>query len=141
MGWELNQPRFMGSCSPEAFGKTGRGDTICFHHPCFVYCLRRSAPHCSAWNHRGGEANPEEKTEAAMRFLLGVIFGGLVIIFMIQNVDPVNIKFLLWSITIPRAIMVLVVFVVGIFLGWVVKSIGNIQKRKRAGVDEQWREA
>ena len=76
-----------------------------------------------------------------MRFLLGVIFGGLVIIFMIQNVEPVNIKFLIWSITIPRAIMVLVVFVVGIFLGWVVKSIGNIQKRKRVGVDEQWREA
>jgi CubicO group peptidase (beta-lactamase class C family) len=23
MGWELNQPRFMGSCPPEAFGKTG----------------------------------------------------------------------------------------------------------------------
>lgn len=76
-----------------------------------------------------------------MRFILGVIFGVLVIIFMIQNVETVDIKFLAWSATIPRAIMVLVVFVVGIFLGWAVKGIGNLKKRKRADVDEQWREA
>lgn len=76
-----------------------------------------------------------------MRFIFGVIIGVLVIIFMIQNVETVDIRFLTWTITIPRAIMILVVFVVGIALGWVVKSIGNIRKRKKAGADEEWREA
>jgi uncharacterized integral membrane protein len=76
-----------------------------------------------------------------MKFILGVIFGGLVIVFMIQNVDTVELQFLTWTMQIPRAVMILVVFAVGILLGWVIKSVGNIKRRKQASREEEWRQA
>ena len=66
-----------------------------------------------------------EKEDNMLKFILGLIFGILVIIFMVQNVEMVDITFLTWTITIQRAIMVLIVFVVGIGLGWVIRSIGR----------------
>ena len=68
-----------------------------------------------------------------MRFILGAIFGVLVIIFMIQNTQIVEIQFLGWSMSISRALMVLIVFAVGIGLGWVIRSIGYRKKRRQAG--------
>jgi putative membrane protein len=65
-----------------------------------------------------------------MKFILGIIIGILVIIFMVQNAQVVEIKFLAWTITISRALMVLIVFVFGIFIGWVVRSIGYRKKRR-----------
>jgi uncharacterized integral membrane protein len=67
-----------------------------------------------------------------MKFILGIIIGALVIVFMVQNVQVVDIKFLTWSVTISRALMILIVFAVGILLGWVVRSIGY-RKKKKAG--------
>ena len=63
-----------------------------------------------------------------LKFILGLIFGILVIIFMVQNVEMVDITFLSWTFTIQRAIMVLIVFVVGIGLGWVIRSVGRKNK-------------
>jgi uncharacterized integral membrane protein len=65
-----------------------------------------------------------------MKFILGIIIGALVIVFMIQNVQVVDIKFFTWSVTISRALMILIVFAVGILLGWVVRSIGYRKKKK-----------
>ncbi|MFW6181433.1 MAG: lipopolysaccharide assembly protein LapA domain-containing protein [Spirochaetota bacterium] len=67
-----------------------------------------------------------------MRFILGAVFGVLVIIFMIQNTQIVEIQFLGWSLSISRALMVLIVFAVGIGLGWVIRSIGYLKKRRQA---------
>jgi uncharacterized integral membrane protein len=65
-----------------------------------------------------------------MKFILGIVIGILVIIFMIQNVQVVEIKFLAWTVTISRALMALIVFIFGIFIGWVVRSIGYRKKRR-----------
>ncbi|KPJ88907.1 MAG: hypothetical protein AMS17_03865 [Spirochaetes bacterium DG_61] len=66
-----------------------------------------------------------------MKFIIGIIIGALVIVFMVQNVQVVDIKFIAWSVSISRALMILIVFVIGILLGWVVRSIGY-RKKKRA---------
>ena len=65
-----------------------------------------------------------------MKFILGIIFGALVIIFMVQNVQVVDIKFLAWTMSISRALVILIVLVIGILLGWVLRSIGYRKKRK-----------
>ena len=64
------------------------------------------------------------------KFIFGIIIGVIVIVFMVQNGETVTVNFLAWDVTIPRAIMILIVFVVGTVLGFVVRSIGYRKKRK-----------
>jgi len=67
-----------------------------------------------------------------MKFVIGIIIGILVIIFMVQNMEVVEISFLPWSIHLPRAIMILIVFALGSAVGYVVRGIRIRKKRKEA---------
>ena len=51
------------------------------------------------------------------RFILGIIIGVLVIIFMFQNVEPLTVSFIAWTVTLSRAVVLLIVFAVGIIVG------------------------
>jgi uncharacterized integral membrane protein len=64
------------------------------------------------------------------KFIFGIIIGVIVIVFMVQNVETVTVNFFAWNVTIPRAIMVLIVFIVGTILGFIIRSIGYRKKRK-----------
>ena len=66
------------------------------------------------------------------KFIIGIIIGVLVIVFMVQNVETVDIQFLTWTAHLSRALMILIVFVVGIGIGWVIRSIGYRKKKKKA---------
>ncbi len=72
-----------------------------------------------------------------VKFIIGIIIGILAIVFMVQNIETVDIKFLAWSVTIQRAIMILIVFVVGIGIGFVIRSIGYRKKKKREEEEEE----
>jgi uncharacterized integral membrane protein len=61
--------------------------------------------------------------------VIGLVIGVLVIVFILQNIEMVEVSFLAWTISVNRAVMVLVVFAVGIVLGWIVGSLG---RRRRA---------
>jgi uncharacterized integral membrane protein len=65
------------------------------------------------------------------KFIIGIIIGILVIVFMVQNVETVDLKFLAWSVSIQRAVMILIVFIIGIGIGFVVRSIGYRKKKKK----------
>ena len=66
-----------------------------------------------------------------MKFIFGIIIGILVIIFMVQNVEVVDLQFLAWTIHLPRAIMILIVFVLGIVVGYTARSIRSRKRKKR----------
>jgi uncharacterized integral membrane protein len=70
--------------------------------------------------------------ERSMKFIIGIIIGILVIIFMVQNVEVVEITFLPWSIHLPRAIMILIVFVLGMGAGYVVRGVRSRKKRRES---------
>jgi uncharacterized integral membrane protein len=55
--------------------------------------------------------------------LLGVALMIFVAVFALQNVATVELTFLLWSFSLPRAIMVLVVLAVGFIVGWLLRSL------------------
>jgi uncharacterized integral membrane protein len=71
------------------------------------------------------------------KFIFGIIIGAIVIVFMVQNGETVTVDFFAWNVTISRAIMILIVFVVGTALGYVVRSIGYRRKRKEKKEAEQ----
>lgn len=65
-----------------------------------------------------------------MKFILGIIFGILVVIFIIQNTEVVEINFLFWIISISRALMVLFIFLIGIMIGAILKTVADKKKEK-----------
>lgn len=63
-------------------------------------------------------------------FILGIIIGILGVVFIAQNTEVVEISFLFWTISISRALMVLVVLTIGIMLGAIIKDISARKKEK-----------
>jgi uncharacterized integral membrane protein len=63
-----------------------------------------------------------------MKFILGIIFGILVIIFMAQNPQVVDITFLAWTFSISRAVMYLLIFILGFVSGGLITGIRRIRK-------------
>jgi uncharacterized integral membrane protein len=52
------------------------------------------------------------------RFWAGMTVLGLVVIFTIQNVTVVEVTFLFWTLRLPRAILLFLVFAAGALCGW-----------------------
>lgn len=48
----------------------------------------------------------------------GLVVAGLVILFVLQNMTVVEIRFLFWSVAVSRALMLMLVFGAGILVGW-----------------------
>lgn len=59
-----------------------------------------------------------------MNFKLGVsgVIACFVLIFIFQNTAIVEIKFLLWSLTMSRSLLILIFVAVGIIIGWLLKG-------------------
>jgi len=64
-----------------------------------------------------------------VKFILGVVFSIIAIIFIIQNIQTVDVTFLAWTITMSRALMLLIILLIGFILGW---AVGGIRRRHRA---------
>lgn len=64
-----------------------------------------------------------------MRFIIGIIFGVLVVIFVVQNTEVAEISFLIWSFTVSRAVMYLIIFVLGLSMGWISRSFKRKKKK------------
>ncbi|MDX1514448.1 MAG: LapA family protein [Gammaproteobacteria bacterium] len=50
------------------------------------------------------------------------------LVFMAQNYETVQISLLLWTVELPRAVMILLVFAAGILVGWLVSTVRRMEK-------------
>lgn len=53
-----------------------------------------------------------------LKFAITMFLAALLGIFMLQNIEQVQVSFLLWSISMPRVIMLFFVISIGIAIGW-----------------------
>ncbi len=58
-----------------------------------------------------------------LRPALLIVLVGLVLVFAVQNVANVEVQFLIWSMAMPRAILIAVVFALGVLIGWILHSL------------------
>jgi putative membrane protein len=67
-----------------------------------------------------------------MRFkiILSVILAGLALLFIIQNFAVINIRFLFWTLSISRSLLMFLLFLIGLILGWLLHSY-SIHSRKK----------
>ena len=66
---------------------------------------------------------------AKLKPTLLIVLVALGIVFALQNVADVEVQFLLWSVTLPRAILILVVLTVGIVIGVILHGI-RVRRRQ-----------
>lgn len=59
-----------------------------------------------------------------------LILSGLVVLFIVQNVTVVEIKFLFWSIQMSRSLLIFILLAIGFVIGWFMH--GHL-KRKKSG--------
>lgn len=66
-----------------------------------------------------------------IRFILGIAFGILALIFIFQNMQNVDVTFLAWTITTSRAVILLIILAAGFIVGWAVGSIGRWRRKTK----------
>ncbi len=52
------------------------------------------------------------------KLLPSIVLAGMVVLFIIQNVTIVEVKFLFWTLQISRALLMVLIMSIGIFMGW-----------------------
>ena len=67
-----------------------------------------------------------------LRFIFGILCGVLAVIFVAQNTEIVDVTLLFWTVTVSRAIMYGVLFVLGLLVGWLTTSLRKWRKRRTA---------
>jgi uncharacterized integral membrane protein len=56
------------------------------------------------------------------KLIIGGILAGVVLLFIIQNVTVMNLRFLFWTLSMSGALLMLLILAVGIILGWLLHS-------------------
>lgn len=64
-----------------------------------------------------------------LRPILLIVLIGLVLVFAVQNVANVEVQFLIWSFSMPRAILIGVVFALGVLIGWILYGLNRRKRR------------
>jgi putative membrane protein len=56
------------------------------------------------------------------KLILSIVMAGMAVLFIIQNVTVVDMKFLFWTLSMSRALLMSLILSVGIILGWLLHS-------------------
>ncbi|RJQ77485.1 MAG: LapA family protein [Desulfobacteraceae bacterium] len=63
-----------------------------------------------------------------VKLIIGTILAGLAVVFIVQNVTVMDLRFLFWKLSMSRALLMFLILSVGIILGWLLH--GSFNRRK-----------
>ena len=63
------------------------------------------------------------------KLILSLVLAGLAVIFIVQNVAVVDIRFLFWKLSMSRALFMFFLLAIGIVVGWSLHSY-QIHRKK-----------
>ena len=66
-----------------------------------------------------------------LKFIISLLLVIVVLIFSIQNIEAVEIQFLLWQFSIPRAMLIVILLGIGFVIGMLFHSL--VFHRRRSG--------
>jgi len=58
-----------------------------------------------------------------MKLVLSLIMAGLVVLFIVQNVTVVEVRFLFWTLSMSRALLMFFILAIGIVIGWSIPGL------------------
>jgi uncharacterized integral membrane protein len=56
------------------------------------------------------------------KLIISLILAGLVVLFVVQNVPVVEVRFLLWGLQMTLSLLIFLLFAGGIIVGWLLHS-------------------
>ena len=56
------------------------------------------------------------------KLILSIVMAGMAVLFIIQNVTVVDLKFLFWTLSMSRALFMFLILSTGIIMGWLLHS-------------------
>jgi putative membrane protein len=59
-----------------------------------------------------------EGFEMSFKLIFGLILAGMAALFIIQNVTTMELTFLFWTLSMSRALLMILIMAVGVILGW-----------------------
>lgn len=62
------------------------------------------------------------------KLILGLILAGLAVVFIIQNFAAVELTFLVWTVSMSRALLMFFILSIGLILGWLLH--GSYSRKK-----------
>ena len=65
------------------------------------------------------------------KILVAVVVAACLSVFILQNREILELRFLLWTFVTRRAHMILVVFGMGLATGWIMATISQLAERGR----------
>ena len=71
------------------------------------------------------------KSTVKWRVFLSALLVTLVMIFAVQNAAEVGIKLLFWEFTFPRSLLIFLMLLIGIVIGWILRSVYRIARKPR----------
>ena len=75
-----------------------------------------------------------------LKLILSLILAGLAVLFVIQNVTVVQMRFLVWSLSMTLSLFIFLLFATGLIVGWLLHSYWSY-RRKDADVRTSMNEA
>lgn len=63
------------------------------------------------------------------KLIAGAVLVLLILVFVFQNTDVVDLRFLFWTVTMSRVLLAMLFLIVGLILGWIL--CGLVQQRRR----------
>ncbi|MDD5723733.1 MAG: LapA family protein [Syntrophales bacterium] len=63
------------------------------------------------------------------KLVISLILAGLAVLFIIQNVTVVEIRFMFWTLSMSRALLIFFLLAIGVVIGWSAHSF-SISRRE-----------
>ena len=57
------------------------------------------------------------------KLTLSLVLTGLVVLFVTQNVEVVEIRFMVWQLSMSRSLLIFFLLAIGIMVGWLLHSL------------------
>jgi len=65
-----------------------------------------------------------------VRLISALVLAVLIVVFTLQNTESTTVKLVAWSVTTSRALMLIIVLVIGMALGWILRSLRGRRSSK-----------
>jgi uncharacterized integral membrane protein len=64
------------------------------------------------------------------KLILALILAGFAVLFIVQNVVVVEFRFLFWTLSMSRSLLMFFLLAIGVIIGWLLHSYSLHQKKK-----------
>ena len=72
-----------------------------------------------------------------LKLILSLLLAGLAVLFVVQNVAVVEVRFLLWGLPMTLSLLIFLLFAGGIIVGWLLHSYWIYRRKAAAAIAPQ----